>query len=197
VPLTQSAEDGYLTIGLRGNPFDVRFGSLADMRIAKRHVRFTPSKAVEIADIAGPDRGQSISALPFTSNVYLLRDGEGIVHINAEIPDSALYLRVTKQNLDGAQILGAPINQRRLRSPQNVCRTNGSSKEITRQLTDRTDIFIGSQWSMGRHKLRDTHGSPNVEENMWDRGPLSGPYKQAFLTARTRILKLDRLPIEL
>ena len=32
---------------------------------------------------------------------------------------------------------------------------------------------------------------------MWDRGPLSGPYKQAFLTARTRILKLDRLPIEL
>jgi len=77
-----------------------------------------PPKAVEIADIAGPDRGQSISALPCTSNVYLLRDGEGIVHINAEIPDSALYISVTEQKLDGAQIPGAAVDHRRLRSPQ-------------------------------------------------------------------------------
>ena len=53
-----------------------------------------PPKAVEIADIAGPDKGQSISAPPCTSNVDLLRYGEGIVHIDAEIPDSALYLCV-------------------------------------------------------------------------------------------------------
>ena len=76
-----------------------------------------PPKAVEIADIAGPDGGQSISALPCTSNVDLLRYGEGIVHINAEIPHSALYLSVTKQKLDGAQIPGAAVDQRRLRSP--------------------------------------------------------------------------------
>jgi hypothetical protein len=75
-----------------------------------------PSKAVEIADIACPDGGQSISALPCTSNVDLLRYGEGIVHINAEIPHSALYLGVTEQKLDGAQIPGAAVDQRRLRS---------------------------------------------------------------------------------
>ena len=30
--------------------------------------------------------------------------GEGIVHINAQIPHSALYLSVAKQKLDDAQI---------------------------------------------------------------------------------------------
>ena len=77
-----------------------------------------PPIAVEIADIAGPDGGQSISALPCNSNVDLLRYGEGIVHINAEISHSALYLGVTKQKLYGAQIPGAAVDQRRLRSPQ-------------------------------------------------------------------------------
>ena len=62
----------------------------------------------------GPDGGRSISALPCTSNVDLLRNREGIVHINAEISDSALYLGVTKQKLDGAQISGAAVNQCRL-----------------------------------------------------------------------------------
>jgi hypothetical protein len=76
-----------------------------------------PPKAVEIADIAGPDKGQSISAPPCTSNVDLLRYGEGVVHINAEVPHSALYFSVTKQKLDGAQIPGAAVDQRRLRSP--------------------------------------------------------------------------------
>ena len=92
--------------------------------VKSRHVQrrrscpLYPPKATEIADITGPDEGQRISALPRTSNVNLLRYGEGIVHINAEIPHSALYLGVTKQKLDGAQIAGAPIDQRRLRSPQ-------------------------------------------------------------------------------
>ena len=89
-----------------------------------------PPKAVEIADIAGPDREQSISALPRTSNVDLLRYGEGIVHINAEIPHSALYLSVTKQKLDGAQISGVALRSMRpvrrcglLRSQSGVKRT--------------------------------------------------------------------------
>ncbi|MGB9326202.1 MAG: hypothetical protein WCB47_10085, partial [Pseudolabrys sp.] len=77
-----------------------------------------PPKAVEIANIAGADGGQSISALPCTSNIDLLHYGESVVHIDAEIPHSALYLGVTKQKLDGAPIPGAPVNQRCLRSPQ-------------------------------------------------------------------------------
>ena len=50
----------------------------------------------------------------YVSNVNLLRYGEGIVRINAAMPHSALYLSVTKQKLDGAQLPGAPIGQCRL-----------------------------------------------------------------------------------
>jgi len=80
-------------------------------------VRFTP-KSGRNSGHRGSDGGQSISALPCTSNIDLLRYGESVVHIDAEIPHSALYLGVTKQKLDGAQIPGAPVNQRCLRSPQ-------------------------------------------------------------------------------
>ena len=85
---------------------------------AQKVMSALPPKAVEIADIVCPDAGQSNSALPCSSNVDLLSYGEGIVHINAEVPHSALYLGVTKQKLDGAQIPGAAVDQRRLRSPQ-------------------------------------------------------------------------------
>ena len=56
-------------------------------------------------------KDRALLLCPVPSNVDLLRYGEGIVHINGEIPGSALYLSVTKQKLDGAQIPGAPIDQ--------------------------------------------------------------------------------------
>ena len=57
-----------------------------------------------------------MSALPLIAVEIadMLRYGESIVHINAAIPHSALYLSVTKQKLDGAQIPGAPIDPCRL-----------------------------------------------------------------------------------
>ena len=51
-------------------------------------------------------KGRAALVCPVVSDVDLLRYGEIIVHINAEIPHSALYLGVTKQKLDGAQIPG-------------------------------------------------------------------------------------------
>jgi len=54
-----------------------------------------PLKATEIADSWVPTKGRALLLCPVRSNVYLLRYGEGIVHIDAEIPDSALYLGVT------------------------------------------------------------------------------------------------------
>ena len=59
-------------------------------------------------------KDRALLLCPAPSKVDLLRYGDGIVHINAEIPGSALYLSVTKQKLDGAQIPGAPIDQCRL-----------------------------------------------------------------------------------
>ena len=59
-------------------------------------------------------KGRALLLCPVPSNVDLPGYGEGIVHINAEIPHSALYLSVTKQKLDGAQSPCAPIDQCRL-----------------------------------------------------------------------------------
>ena len=67
---------------------------------------------------SGPDGKQSILLCPVRSNVDLFRYGKGIVHIDAEVPHSALYLGVTEQKLHGSQIPSAPIDQCRLSSPQ-------------------------------------------------------------------------------
>ena len=45
-----------------------------------------------------PVKARALLLCPVPSNVGLLRYGEGIVHINAEIPGSALYLSLTKQS---------------------------------------------------------------------------------------------------
>jgi len=51
-------------------------------------------RAFKKANIGGNTEGQSISTLPVISDVDLLCYGEGVVHLDAEIPDSALYLSV-------------------------------------------------------------------------------------------------------
>jgi hypothetical protein len=60
--------------------------------------------------------GRALLLCPALLNVDLLRYGEGIVHIDAEIRDSALYLGVTKQKLDGPQIPGTAVDVCRFRS---------------------------------------------------------------------------------
>ena len=52
-----------------------------------------------------------MSALPLFSDVDLLRYGERIIDLDAEISDSALDLSVAKQELDGAQVAGASVDQ--------------------------------------------------------------------------------------
>ena len=76
---------------------------------AKEHVPFTPESGRD-SEHRMSVKDRALLLCPAPSNVDLLLDGEGIVHINAEIPGSALYLSVTKQELDGAQISGAPIH---------------------------------------------------------------------------------------
>ena len=77
---------------------------------AQKGMSALPPKATKIADIVGFRRAQSTSALPLQgSNVDLLRYCKSIIYIDAEIPDSALYLRVAEQKLHGSQIPGAQV----------------------------------------------------------------------------------------
>jgi len=45
-------------------------------------------------------KGRALLLCPVVSDVDLLRYGEGIVHIDAEIPDSTFYFGVTEQKLN-------------------------------------------------------------------------------------------------
>ena len=104
-----------LVIAMR---LDVRFGSKADMCAAKGHVRFTP-KSDRNSGHRRSHEGRAFLLCAVASDVNLLRYGEGIVHIDAEIPDSALYLGVTKQKLKRLRkIAGTAVDQRRFRSPK-------------------------------------------------------------------------------
>jgi hypothetical protein len=64
--------------------------------------------------------GQSWSALPQLSDVDLLGDSQGIIHLYAEISNCALDFSVTKKQLHCSQIAGATVDQRSLGAPKRV-----------------------------------------------------------------------------
>ena len=55
-----------------------------------------PPKSTELATLYVPTEGRALLLCPARLTVDLLRYGEGIIHIDAEIPDSALYLGVAQ-----------------------------------------------------------------------------------------------------
>jgi hypothetical protein len=63
-------------------------------------------------------RAEHFSLCLCRSNVDLLCNGEGIVYVDAEIPHSALYLGMAEQKLNGSQIPGSAVDERRFSSPQ-------------------------------------------------------------------------------
>ena len=54
------------------------------------------------------------------SDLGLLRDLQGIVDLDAEIPHSGFQLGVSEEQLDRAQVLGSTVDQRRLRPAHRV-----------------------------------------------------------------------------
>jgi hypothetical protein len=55
--------------------------------------------------------GQSLSALPGISDVNLFRNCQGVIDLNAEIPDRAFDLGMPEQELDSPQVACPPIDQ--------------------------------------------------------------------------------------
>ena len=76
---------------------DVCFGSEADIRSAKPHVRFASESDRNSGHRRGRWRAEHFSLCPIRLNVNLFGYCESIIHIDAEIPHSALYLGVTEQ----------------------------------------------------------------------------------------------------
>src|SRR6266567_9575882 len=55
--------------------------------------------------------GQSMSALPGNSDINLFRYGQGVIDLDAEVPDGAFDLGVAEQKLRGSQVTGTPVDQ--------------------------------------------------------------------------------------
>ena len=61
-----------------------------------------------------------MSALPLISDVDLLRNRKGVIHLDAKVANRALDLAVPKEQLHGSQIARAAVYQRRLSSAERM-----------------------------------------------------------------------------
>lgn len=73
--------------------------------------------ATEIPDIGEAEHFRSAS---LQLDVNLLRNGDRIVYLDAEVPHCALDLAMPEQQLDGSEIACAPVNEGCLCSSQRV-----------------------------------------------------------------------------
>src|SRR6476620_519439 len=64
--------------------------------------------------------GRACPLCPGISDINLFCYGQSIVDLDTEISDSALDLSVAKQELDGAQVAGASVDQSCLGPPKRV-----------------------------------------------------------------------------
>ena len=80
-----------------------------------------PLIATKIATLNLLDlEGRAFSSAPGRSNVHLLRNGNGIIHLDAEVSHGALDLGVAEKQLDGPQIARASVDQCCLGSAQRM-----------------------------------------------------------------------------
>ena len=95
---------------------------MAQYHVPKAVTSAVPVRVTQPGTAFGPfllkARGQSMSALPFISDVNLFRNLKGIINLDAEISDGTLDLGVSQQQLNCTQISGALVNHCRLGSPQ-------------------------------------------------------------------------------
>src|SRR5262245_61241975 len=110
--------------------------------------------------------GRACPLCPGLSDVNLFRNRKCIVHFDTEVSDCALDFSVTKQQLDGSEITGSPIDQRRLgpakRAGAKEFRVQPDAGDPSR---DQPCILAG-----GHRPL----GTTAVEQEVADR-PICGP----------------------
>jgi hypothetical protein len=64
--------------------------------------------------------GQSVSALPLNSDVYLFCDSEGVIDLDTKVPHGAFDPRMAEQELHSPQIPGPSIDQSCFRATDRV-----------------------------------------------------------------------------
>ena len=64
--------------------------------------------------------GRACPLCPRISDVNLFRYRQGVIYLNAQIPDRALDFGMTEQELDSSKIARAPVDQGSLCASQGV-----------------------------------------------------------------------------
>lgn len=67
-----------------------------------------------------PPTTSGIGGIASRSDVDLLGDLDGIIHLDAEVAHRALDLRMSEQKLDGSEVPGSPVDHDCLRAAQRV-----------------------------------------------------------------------------
>ena len=63
------------------------------------------------------EKWQGARALPSGSNVNFFCNIQGIIYLNAQIPDGAFNLRMSKEQLNRSEVPGSPIDESSFGSP--------------------------------------------------------------------------------
>src|SRR3546814_7087 len=98
-------------------------------------------------------RGQSVSALPQSSDVDLFGYGESVIDLDAQIADSALDLAVTEQELNVSQIACSPVDQGRFGPSEGM-----RAKEGRLQPDLSNPVIQQARILASRHRLAATTG---------------------------------------
>ena len=71
------------------------------------------------------EEGRACPLCPGTSDVHLLGDSEGIVHLDSKVANGALDLSMAQQELDGSQVAGSSVDEGSFRPSQRVGAVEG------------------------------------------------------------------------
>jgi hypothetical protein len=80
------------------------------------------------------------------SDLSILCEGKSILHVNSEVSDRILDLAMAEEDLDGAQVAGRPVDDRRLRSAKRMGANFTSHQANSRHpLIDKPGILPGAE----------------------------------------------------
>jgi hypothetical protein len=88
-----------------------------------------------------------VSALPQESDVDLFGNGEGVIDLYTQVADGALNFGMAKQELDGPEVAGPPVDQGRFGSSKRM-RTEESrlQSNLREPVVQEAGILAGGQW---------------------------------------------------
>ena len=117
--------------------------------------------ASQLPELAGQrPSGSAVATSPAGLHLSLFGDLKRVVDLDPEVSDSALKFAVTQEKLDGPEIPGAPIDQRRFGTPQRMSAVGSRIQSNRRHpRPDDSGVLASREMRRLRHAARKENGS--------------------------------------